>query len=230
GGRVTVGGGSDCDPGSGLGTELPGRERHRRPVQESPDRSRRRREAARQGHRGAAQGERGAAPDAPRRVRGGGPRSGRPLVGRPRGDPRVVPRLGRAPPREEGPPVVTLPGRRRIVALAVLLASIAGVLALLLLTDESAPASSGLSSARPVRATTALLPSAVLFWDTVTARVHLVADTTFVDPTSIRVSGSFAPYREVSTPVLERRPAPTPAELASTPHLPRLPGPRSPPH
>jgi hypothetical protein len=56
-----------------------------------------------------------------------------------------------------------------------------------------------------VRAHAALLPAAALFGDTVTARLQLVTDTSFVQPDSLHVRGRFGPYRQVSRPVVERR-------------------------
>jgi hypothetical protein len=101
---------------------------------------------------------------------------------------------------------VTAASRNRVVALvAIGVLAVVGLLAVLLLTGSTAPSSNGLSSARPVRATAALLPAAALFGDTVTARVQLVTDTSFVQPDSFRIRGSFSPYRQVSRPVVERR-------------------------
>jgi hypothetical protein len=96
-------------------------------------------------------------------------------------------------------------GNRAVALTAIGILAVVGVLAALLLTGRTAPASNGLSSARPVRATASLLPAAVLFGDTVTARVQLATDTSFVRPDSLRIHGSFGPYRQVSRPVLERR-------------------------
>jgi hypothetical protein len=101
---------------------------------------------------------------------------------------------------------VTAARRNRVVALAAIgVLAVVGLLAALLLTGRTAPPNNGLSSARPVRATAALQPAAALFGDTVTARVQLVTDTSFVQPDSLRIRGSFGPYRQVSRPVVERR-------------------------
>jgi hypothetical protein len=101
---------------------------------------------------------------------------------------------------------MTAASRNRVAALiAIGVLAIIGLLAAVLLTGRTASSSNGLSSARPVRATAALLPAAAFFGDTVTARVQLVTDTSFVQPDSFRIRGSFSPYRQVSRPVLERR-------------------------
>jgi hypothetical protein len=101
---------------------------------------------------------------------------------------------------------VTAARRNRLVALAAIgLLVVVGVLATLLLTGRTASPNNGLSSARPVRAHAALLPAAALFGDTVTARLQLVTDTSFVQPDSLHVRGRFGPYRQVSRPVVERR-------------------------
>ena len=93
-----------------------------------------------------------------------------------------------------------------LVALAAIgMLAVVGVLAALLLTGRHCAPNNGLSSARPVRAHASLLPAAALFGDTVTARVQLVTDTSFVQPDSLRIRGSFGPYRQVSRPVVERR-------------------------
>ena len=96
--------------------------------------------------------------------------------------------------------------RTRLLMLAGVAAlAVAAVLAVLLLTGRSPQGDNGLSSGRPVRASAALSPAAALFGDTVTARVQLDTDTRFVDPSSVRVKGSFAPYREVSRPLVRRQ-------------------------
>ena len=96
--------------------------------------------------------------------------------------------------------------RNRVVALgAIGVLALVGLLAALLLSGGNVPPNNGLSSAKPVRATAVLVPAAALFGDTVTARVRLVTDTSFVQPASLRIRGSFGPYREVSRPVVERR-------------------------
>jgi hypothetical protein len=101
---------------------------------------------------------------------------------------------------------VTAGSRNRVVGLVALgVLAVVGLLAALLLTGRTAPSSNGLSSARPVRATAALVPAAALFGDTVTARLQLVTDTSFVQSDSFRIHGSFGPYRQVSRPVVERR-------------------------
>ncbi len=101
---------------------------------------------------------------------------------------------------------MTTARRNRAVAVAAIgVLAVVAVLAALLLTGRTAPANNGLSSARPLRASAALLPAAALFGDTVTARVQIVTNTSFVQPDSLRVSGNFGPYREVSRPVVDRR-------------------------
>ena len=52
-----------------------------------------------------------------------------------------------------------------------------------------------------VRATASLSPRAVLFGDTVTARVDAVIDPARVDPRRLRLRGEFAPYRAAGQPV-----------------------------
>ena len=96
-----------------------------------------------------------------------------------------------------------------VLALLVLLAA-------LLVTGRSAPAHNGLTSARPVRVTSALTPAATLFGDTVTARLQVVADTSFVQPASIRVRSNFAPYRQVARPIVESRTVGSTEELVWT--------------
>jgi hypothetical protein len=58
----------------------------------------------------------------------------------------------------------------------------------------------GAATTPPVRASATLTPRAVLFGDTVTARVDAVVDPERADPRSLRLSGRFEPY-ELAGPV-----------------------------
>ena len=218
--RAPLGPRADRDPGSDLGAELPGRRRDRRPVPGSPLRPGRRGATACEGCESAPSRERRAAAHAcsHRSRRSTSTRcSCRPTTP-PTSSPRSSP--GRSAgergglcardDRTEKPPVA-------LAAIGIL--AVVGVLAALLLTGRTASASNGLSSARPVRATASLLPAAALFGDTVTARVQLVTDTSFVQPDSLHIRGSFGPYRQVSRPVLERRRVGSTEELVWTARL-----------
>jgi hypothetical protein len=77
-----------------------------------------------------------------------------------------------------------------------------GVLAGVLLS------SGGGSAGRPpsaIQARGALLPGVVLFGDTMTARLDVVLDRSKVDPGSVRVQASFAPWQAVAPPKQVRR-------------------------
>ncbi len=66
------------------------------------------------------------------------------------------------------------------------------------------PAGTVVGEGRPLRAYASLTPQVHLFGDAVTARVAVVADRKWVDPTRLRVTADFAPFRPVRRPeVLE---------------------------
>jgi hypothetical protein len=92
-------------------------------------------------------------------------------------------------------------GRRGLIAGAALLV-VVGVVAGVLL-------SSGGGSADPppsaIQARSALLPGVVLFGDTLTARLDVLLDRSKVDPGSVRVQASFAPWKPVAPPKQVRR-------------------------
>jgi len=56
----------------------------------------------------------------------------------------------------------------------------------------------------PLKAYTTLTPQVHLFGDDVTARVAVIADTRFVDPSRLRITTSFRPYLAVGKPAVLR--------------------------
>jgi len=56
----------------------------------------------------------------------------------------------------------------------------------------------------PLKAYASIQPTVHLFGDTIQARLAVVADTRWIDPTRLRVSASFAPYTPVTAPKLLR--------------------------
>lgn len=56
----------------------------------------------------------------------------------------------------------------------------------------------------PLKAYANIVPTVHLFGDTLQAKLAVVADTRWVDPTRLRVSAGFAPYTEVAAPTVLR--------------------------
>lgn len=92
-------------------------------------------------------------------------------------------------------------GRKGVIAgaaLLVVVGSVAGVLV------SSGGGSAG-SPPSAIQARSALLPGVVLFGDTLTARLDVILDRSKVDPGSVRVQASFAPWKPVAPPKQVRR-------------------------
>jgi hypothetical protein len=92
-------------------------------------------------------------------------------------------------------------GRRGLIAgaaLLVVVGSVAGVLV------SSGGGSAG-SPPSAIQARSALLPGVVLFGDTLTARLDVILDRSKVDPGSVRVEASFAPWKPVAPAKQVRR-------------------------
>jgi hypothetical protein len=85
-------------------------------------------------------------------------------------------------------------------------------LALLLLFAGAAPASANppftpgaqIGGTTPLRADASITPPVAMFGDVVTARLSVVADTKWVNPSRLRVSVEFAPYVQVGRPQRRR--------------------------
>ena len=93
-------------------------------------------------------------------------------------------------------------GRRGLIAGAALLVVVGGVLAGVLLSSGGGSPGSPPSA---IQARSALLPGVVLFGDTLTARLDVILDRSKVDPGSVRVQASFAPWKAVAPPKQVRR-------------------------
>jgi len=66
------------------------------------------------------------------------------------------------------------------------------------------PSGSVVGEGLPLKAYASIQPTVHLFGDTIHARLAVVADTRWIDPTRLRVSAGFAPYRAVAAPTLLR--------------------------
>lgn len=98
--------------------------------------------------------------------------------------------------------------RTRIPArVALAAAAVASALLVVLVAAVSSGDDADSSSARtdPISATAALSPGIVLFGDTLTATVDVVLDRTVLDPDTVEVSWSHAPWRAVDPPTRARR-------------------------
>ena len=93
-------------------------------------------------------------------------------------------------------------GRRGVIAGAVLLLVIVGVVAGVLVASGGGNAGSPPSA---IQARGALLPGVVLFGDTLTARLDVTLDRSKIDPGSVRVQAGFAPWKPVVPPKQVRR-------------------------
>jgi hypothetical protein len=93
--------------------------------------------------------------------------------------------------------------RRRVIGLGIAAVVLLGVV----ITVATRPAHE--SAIRPIRVGAVLSPRTPLFGDTVIARVDFAADTREVVPGSVRITGGFAPFRTVATPLIERKGAGT---------------------
>ena len=93
-------------------------------------------------------------------------------------------------------------GRRGLIAGAALLVVVGGVLAGVLVSRGGGSAGSPPSA---IQARSALVPGVVLFGDTLTARLDVILDRSKVDPGSVRVQASFAPWKPVAPPKQVRR-------------------------
>jgi hypothetical protein len=91
--------------------------------------------------------------------------------------------------------------QRRILLGICGLAVLAGVLGVVVVATRS----SNPSVIRPIRVGAVLSPRTPLFGDTVTARVEFAADSRRVVPGSVRVEGTFAPFRTVAKALVERK-------------------------
>ncbi|HVS85410.1 MAG TPA: hypothetical protein VHD91_07250 [Gaiellaceae bacterium] len=63
---------------------------------------------------------------------------------------------------------------------------------------------SALGDGQPLRAYASVSPLVHLFGDSITARVDVIADTKWVDPSRLRVQPKFDPYRPVTRPSVDR--------------------------
>lgn len=110
---------------------------------------------------------------------------------------------------------------RRLVFVVAIAAAVAGALALLFVLrargDEGAAAraAAGVEMAA-VEADATVSPSAALFGDTVLAHVDVLLDKRRVDPDSVRVRATFAPFEIVGPPRRLRRDAGSSAYLRRT--------------
>jgi hypothetical protein len=89
--------------------------------------------------------------------------------------------------------------RRRVIGLGIAAVVVLGVVI------AAATRQSHESAIRPIRVGAVLSPRTPLFGDTVTARVDFAADAREVVPGSVRVAGTFAPFRTVAKPLIERK-------------------------
>jgi hypothetical protein len=93
-------------------------------------------------------------------------------------------------------------GRRSLIAGAALLVVVVGGVAGVLVSSGGGSADSPPGA---IQARSALLPGVVLFGDTLTARLDVILDRSKVDPGSVRVQASFAPWKPVAPPKQVRR-------------------------
>ena len=66
------------------------------------------------------------------------------------------------------------------------------------------PSGSVVGEGQPLKAYASIVPTVHLFGDTVLAKLAVVADTRWVDPTRLRVRAGFAPYTPTGAPTLLR--------------------------
>jgi len=92
---------------------------------------------------------------------------------------------------------------RRLLVIVGLAAALAGVLAFALVArnggDDGTEAAAELEIAE-IEAEATLEPAVALFGDTVLAHIDVLLDSTRVDPSSVRVAASFAPFEIVGPP------------------------------
>ena len=103
-------------------------------------------------------------------------------------------------------------GRRVALAAGVLLALALAGAAVLVLRDSDPDD----SSLRPLRARATLSDRIVVFGDTVRARVDLAVDLRHVDPSSVNVRATFAPWRRVGPTQVTRTDAGSSAHIRMT--------------
>jgi hypothetical protein len=65
-------------------------------------------------------------------------------------------------------------------------------------------AGSSVGEGAPLKAYATISPTVHLFGDSVTAKIAIVADTKWVDPTRLRVTASFSPYEPTRAPTILR--------------------------
>jgi hypothetical protein len=105
-----------------------------------------------------------------------------------------------------------------LIALGVVAAAVVGALAIVFLswdrggTEEEAAA----RGADPIAVTGTFAPRAVLFGDTVTARVDVVVDKTVVDPDEVEVTSAFGNWKPVAEPRASREDSGDTAYLRTT--------------
>ena len=56
----------------------------------------------------------------------------------------------------------------------------------------------------PLKAYATITPTVHLFGDSITAKLAIVADTKWVDPSRLQVSADFAPYEQTKAPTILR--------------------------
>ncbi len=71
-------------------------------------------------------------------------------------------------------------------------------------TPPNFPSGSSIGEGVPLKAYATLTPTVQLFGAPVTARLAIVADTKWVDPSRLQVTTSFVPYRPVAAPTVTR--------------------------
>jgi hypothetical protein len=105
-----------------------------------------------------------------------------------------------------------------LIALGVVAAAVVGALAIVFLswdrggTEEEAAARGD----DPIAVTGTFAPRAVLFGDTVTARVDVVVDKTVVDPDDVEVTSAFGNWKPVAEPRASREDSGDTAYLRTT--------------
>jgi hypothetical protein len=90
--------------------------------------------------------------------------------------------------------------KRALLAAAAALVLAAPAAARLPVFESGSSVGEGL----PFKAYASISPTVHLFGDSITAKIAIVADTKFVDPTRLQVSTNFAPYAQTKAPTILR--------------------------
>ncbi len=109
-------------------------------------------------------------------------------------------------------------GRKVLIACAVVAVAVASALAVVALTwDRNSTAVEGnVAGNDPITATGSFAPRAVLFGDTLTAKIDVVVDKTIVDPDEVEVAAAFDWWKPVSEPLVSREDSGDTAYLHTT--------------